>query len=913
MVRRLVTVSRVVYGAAGLGLLLVGVPVLLGYAIGWPLPRELPTWEEFRSALGGSSVSDATILKLLAIVGWLAWGQVLASTVTELAAWVRGRAAPLVPLAGPVQPFIRHLLLCVLLFGAATKASPAPAPVHAAFVSAADPQPVDMCPPPARSAVDGPVAAPASPATPTYTVKPRDSLWKIAEELLGDGFRWRELFDLNHGVPQADGRALHDPDLIRPGWSLRLPADASVPAPPPPAPSAPPTTPTPSAAPVEPSTTSTMATATPTTLAPGTSDEAVASVDGGTPSSRPDTAATDREDGDGDGVPAPVGLAGAGLLAAGLVMTLTRLRRAQVRRREPGRGVPQPGPEAADAERRLRSVAALDRAERLALAMRAVGACLSAADRTTVPAIDAVLVGDDVEILFSQPVGAEPGPFRVEAGRAWTLAGSTESARVEALARDASSIAPALVTVGRIGERDLLIDLERAGVSSIESPDTEGQLLAWSMAACLAASPWSDDVRVIVTDDLLAGFDGVERVEKMALADAAEHVSAETRATRNELASSGVPTTLGARLAGGSWTPTVVFANADDSADEDFERLSQLAAPGGGLAVVVTGRPASSDRRLVIDGSAVRVVPPGVTAALPDLPEELRAAIGQLVASATPGAEQGAKDVIDLTEPEPAEPALAVPTAGPLPEGAVLVRVLGSVDIEGGRVIDRRKSEELVVYLALHADGADEQALKTALWPDTLPAPHAFNQVVSRARICMGTAPDGSHYLPRLEAGRYRLNEWVTSDVDRLAGALRAARSHPSTESIDELSSALRLVRGQPFEGVKTGYEWAHSEGIATRSEIVAADAAHLVAEWYLDREEPTPALWAAGQGLLASPYDEALYRDRMRAYAMSGNDAAVESVMRELCRAVDAVEPYDSLHPETLELFESLTRRRVC
>jgi hypothetical protein len=47
-------------------------------------------------------------------------------------------------------------------------------------------------------------------------------------------------------------------------------------------------------------------------------------------------------------------------------------------------------------------------------------------------------------------------------------------------------------------------------------------------------------------------------------------------------------------------------------------------------------------------------------------------------------------------------------------------------------------------------------------------------------------------------------------------------------------------------------------------------------------------------------------------AYHLAGNAAAVDAVMRELCQIADAMEPYDSLHPETVELYERLTRRRV-
>ncbi|MDP9416848.1 MAG: LysM peptidoglycan-binding domain-containing protein [Actinomycetota bacterium] len=62
-------------------------------------------------------------------------------------------------------------------------------------------------------------------------VQPRDNLWDIAEAHLRDGMRWREIWRLNEGRTQPDGDTLRDPDLIQPGWQLRMPADArSLPA-----------------------------------------------------------------------------------------------------------------------------------------------------------------------------------------------------------------------------------------------------------------------------------------------------------------------------------------------------------------------------------------------------------------------------------------------------------------------------------------------------------------------------------------------------------------------------------------------------------------------------------------------------------------------------------------------------------
>ena len=64
-------------------------------------------------------------------------------------------------------------------------------------------------------------------------VKPGDSLWLLAQEHLGDALRWRDLFELNEGQ-LAGGGTLRDPNLIHPGWRLRLPSpetsEASDPA-----------------------------------------------------------------------------------------------------------------------------------------------------------------------------------------------------------------------------------------------------------------------------------------------------------------------------------------------------------------------------------------------------------------------------------------------------------------------------------------------------------------------------------------------------------------------------------------------------------------------------------------------------------------------------------------------------------
>lgn len=66
-----------------------------------------------------------------------------------------------------------------------------------------------------------------------YYIVPRSSngaaqtLFKIAAATLGDGHRFMEIFNLNKGRLQPNGRRVESPSVIEPGWILRLPGDAS--------------------------------------------------------------------------------------------------------------------------------------------------------------------------------------------------------------------------------------------------------------------------------------------------------------------------------------------------------------------------------------------------------------------------------------------------------------------------------------------------------------------------------------------------------------------------------------------------------------------------------------------------------------------------------------------------------------
>jgi hypothetical protein len=242
---RAVDLGRGLLGLAGVVVLVVGVPAALLAWVGSPLPAAMPELSEIAAALRDTYIPDEFLLKLLALVCWLAWIELVASLLVEAVAYARGRKAGAVPLAGGLQRAAARLVAAVALLGVvvATKGMPEPAArpgqplvpaLHPVVMLADVDQPAFV-----GEAAPAPLDATAAPeAAPTYQVQRRDTLWDIAERHLGDPFRWQEIFQLNEGCPQADGRCLTDPDLIFAGWHLQLPADAvgldAAPAPAPP-------------------------------------------------------------------------------------------------------------------------------------------------------------------------------------------------------------------------------------------------------------------------------------------------------------------------------------------------------------------------------------------------------------------------------------------------------------------------------------------------------------------------------------------------------------------------------------------------------------------------------------------------------------------------------------------------------
>lgn len=829
MATRLVRdLTRSLGSLAALVVILAGIPWALATFVGWPLPTALPSLDELRSALGGASISDAFLVKSLAVACWLVWAQVAVCFGVETSAWAKGRAPRHVALAGGLQPLVRHLVISATILvgvlrpaGGGAQLLP-PTAVHAVYSQSVS---VGASAPPAHMVT--PVIE-SDPQQPSCVVQPRDSLWLLAENHLGDGMRWRDLWELNRDRPQPDGHSLREPDLIQPGWVLHFPDDAvglqaqpTAPVPAPiqaPTPDAPSEAAGPLVAPQQPATSPATPSSTTTTTA-DPSDAVSETDEGGAV-----------EDDDDDLFPVPAALAGATLMAAGVISTVNRMRSRQRRERLPGHTIPIPRGQAAHAERLLRSAAAVDPANRLDVTLRVLAHQLAQHPDADLTRIEAVRVENDrVEVLLTEPVEADHGPFDVVEGRVWALPSDVPLDELLPIASQQTAPAPALVTVGHLDGCQVLIDLEAGGLA-VDGDRALATGFFWSLALELATCAWADDLRVVVVGQTPPGIEVVERVEVIDdLATVRNQLVKDAEAMIGALDDVGAPSRWLARLrnAGDAWAPTVILI---PPGSEEEEPASHGLADEPGIVVVRWGDDpvGETHRRLRLTSETCRLEPLGLDLAPGGLTEDLVIATSDLLetaASDRPGdvlaelplPRTWSADQLPLNVED--RPAVA-PGSKDDPD-RILVRILGPVEIEGGeRPIDRRRVKEFIVFLALHPHGVTESQIKDALWPEKEPTRSALNQTVSRARTALGTASDGKPHIPYVADCLYRHGPHLVTDWQLLEAAWTSARSGAADDVMKDLCDLMHQVRGLPFAGSQ-GFEWAYELGLPHRISAV--------------------------------------------------------------------------------------------
>jgi nucleoid-associated protein YgaU len=939
--------ARGIGALAALVALVVGVPAFLVMAVGWPLPHSSFTLTDITDAVTGSTaIPDALWFGALACIGWVMWLRVAIAVLGETRAAFADRPAGERGLRRAVAPLVAAALLTLSTARTARPAVAAPVRPLPAIAAVA------------VTAPGPPPAAATTPATPTWTVARHDTLWDIAEQALGDPLRWHDIYDLNEGRPQPDGATLRDPSLVRPGWTLQLPADATIAsslASPAtfvtvepgdtlsgiaqrnlgdanrypqlyaasagitqpdgdhltdpnlirpgwrirvPAPTTqPPATdrPATSAPPIAPAA---------TTPAPSSaSEQAAATVTSAAPApfdtndgaSRP---ASDRDAG------APVALlatAGSAITAAAVLGAVRRRRRHQRALRPPGGTLPAPAPESTPYERQLRITSDDDALAWVDASGRLLGQVLAAVDDPPeVVLVRAGVLG--VEVLLDRPAQPSPPFVLGDSPNTWQLAPAL--GLDDAVARGAGhgAAAPALVSIGATPEGTVLLNLEHAGTIGLTG-DRE-RVAAWFRGAALelASAPWAAEVPIFTTGIALAGPDTAD-IHTVASRSAATDTVA-SHAARLRAALDGVnPRQARLRDPHEAWLPAVALI-ATPAPDETVES----AAAG---AIIVSTQPTPGPWRINIDSDGTASVAP----------------LGLVLHAVGIGADTAAAcaDLVETAQAEP-QPALPAPPVDPPPPGpaedvaaqidAVLaarpieVRVLRpEPDVSGWTDPTRLrgKATELVVYLAMADGRVGAQRIRNDLWAGELVTNDTWKSTNSRARAALGTDAHGDFRLPHAEDSRFQLTDDVGCDWQRFRRLVALADDADPTSATAYLAAALHLIDGMPFSDCGSRYRWA--EDRLAELDAVITDGARRLADLAVADGNPELATWATEQGHAANPEQQSLFDARMVARALAGDPDGVQRAYDGMRCALRRVDPLAEIPDEVAHAYTEALR----
>ena len=746
------------------------------------------------------------------------------------------------------------------------------------------------------------VTAPASPGG-TVVVAPGDSLWKLAQAHLGDGDRYPEIFELNAGVLQPDGRALTEPRLIRPGWVLALPPSTGEDQPdaPPPtsattvdagtgstsAPAAPPSeadAPIPDADPVADP---------PAAIAPDAAERvpeaeiALPDSTEATPAAVPDAVAVasdpasksdsqlDATDPGASSSSAALVLGLTALTAAGLIGELARRRLLQRRVRRTGERISMPGPgsPADDAERLWRATPTPLSLGQIRTALDNLASSCFAGERD-LPRVGTIEVGPDkVTVRLVEDEDGPVSPFTAEGPRTWTAA-------TAALARlgpvDRSRVPepyPALVAVGHSASSTVLINLEAAGtIRVVGDADAAGGVLR-ALVAELATSELTGRIGLTAGDEFadLAAACAPSRLQAPPAPGSAVQLADRLAGVGRSLHRDGLDDTLQARSDRTSpdlWLPVVFVDDVPDAAPCapwcGSVLITNREGPGGWTLTVGPDGDASLDA-LTVRLTAARLEPSGLRLVTELLTAASPPALDQPLPPGLVATDQGARAALatlPALRPQVRDPGGLDGVPG------MRINVLGLIQIEnvptGQRLTPRQT--ELLVYLALRGDTTGP-AMDEDLWPGSRTDGVARWGLAYRTRRIVMDAN-----LPRTEKGdTLHLGPGVSCDWDdfrRHAAAGLAA----GAEGLSDLKAALDLVRGRPLTGVPpSAYSWADRDTDAMISAI--ADVAHTLAHLLLDSGDSRAALDAALTGLASDPCSEDL-RDTAVAAAFAHGDA---------------------------------------
>ncbi|MFF0364359.1 BTAD domain-containing putative transcriptional regulator [Streptomyces fungicidicus] len=917
--------------------LLVGVPFALAVTAGWPFPETFEPMEWLKQ-----DISVGTFLSILTFVVWLAWAQFTACVLVEMKAALSGVGVPgRVPGAGPSQLLARQLVAAVLLVGAtAASFTPGLSQLGQSLdgnqrptVAAAQQTPGLFAQ--QQEQASGAAAALAEQAshaeaaastgarqqgdTKFYRIQPpegrhHDSLWEISERHLGDGRRYKEIFELNKDRTQPDGSKLSEASLIRPGWIMEMPGDARGGE----------LVEMPDEAPE---------------LSPEarqqirdydrTGDHAQGGGGGAAevsvPEQRPAPApAPDEAGGQEHAAPAretstfglPEALLAAPLLAAGLLGALGHRRRQALwqsafagiggrRGMEP----PTPTGDAQDVQDALLVGADPEGVRLLDRSLRGLAASLAAESRPLPTVYAAWLTKGDLHLQLAQPSGKPPAPWQLGQDETLWMLAKDDAGRYE----DADTAAPfpGLVSLGTMDDSRLLLNLEAVpGIVSLSGSEADRAAVFASVAAELATNGWSDRMTITLVgfgEDLtplapsrLRHLDGIEAL--------IETMEAETRQRRGALGAAGHDSVLTGRTGPAQhtrWAPHLVLLAAEPSA-EDAVTLAELAADASRLGIgylvgTGDGELPGAAWEMEITGEGKLLAPLlGLELDAQLLPAAQQRAVVELFVDADP--ERGPDG------PGDTPPFLVDVSEQGRP--AVYARLVGPYEIIGLDTPDGERSallHEALALLLLHREGVHPRVLSSALWPRGV-TDDVREALIERLRTWLGTDPDGTPRLGADATGRLTLAKSVVSDLDVLRSLYHEATQGRGVDSRAVrgrlLTDALVLVRGPLLADRPEGrYRWLGHEIVDAQLPLLVADTGLALSEFHMEKDRAEKAIEALNAALRTASSDERLWNELLRATHALGDPARLTALAADLLDRSGA----RGLPPRTEALLDEL------
>lgn len=183
-------------------------------------------------------------------------------------------------------------------------------------------------------------------------------------------------------------------------------------------------------------------------------------------------------------------------------------------------------------------------------------------------------------------------------------------------------------------------------------------------------------------------------------------------------------------------------------------------------------------------------------------------------------------------------------------------------------------------------------------------APATTRSVITFLRAWLGTAADGTKWLPDAHPGRggYRTDDRVTSDwhqAQLLVG--RAGINHANPEVLQQV---LTMVRGKPLEGT---IDWSSVDHLKSQISAFLEEASHQLTCHALDQGDLGLARWSNGQGLLADPESERLLTDKIMIADRAGDHDEVQRLIGKVSANARALEL--DLSDDTQDVLTALAR----